>query len=301
MSGIRQRRGNAGSSPSSRQDAARYEGTADESLAKERARQEAGTGEPTIVEIVSEYFSKIATGLKEALARFFKKNQQIPSVPPNSGTVTALDILESKASTPFEAGNADHEEMLKNLWALLCPDMQFERISKQWSDIGFQGKDPATDFRGLGMLGLHNFLYLATKETESTRNMLNAAHGGFPLGIAVINISAFLKQLIQKHNGLIGNSLFRGVSSSVDVLKIYNELFVLIFISFEAHYDKSIREYIASGGNPAFTIMQFNPIREKFFTNLESKVGDGTFQQVFIDQARTRAEESGVSSPLIPV
>lgn len=27
-----------------------------------------------------------------------------------------------------------------------------ERITKQWGDLGFQGKDPQTDFRGMGML-----------------------------------------------------------------------------------------------------------------------------------------------------
>lgn len=25
-----------------------------------------------------------------------------------------------------------------------------ERVCKQWGDIGFQGKDPQTDFRGMG-------------------------------------------------------------------------------------------------------------------------------------------------------
>jgi hypothetical protein len=29
-----------------------------------------------------------------------------------------------------------------------------ERKSSQWIEIGFQGKDPATDFRGAGTLGL---------------------------------------------------------------------------------------------------------------------------------------------------
>ena len=33
------------------------------------------------------------------------------------------------------------------------------RISKQWSEIGFQGNDPATDFRGMGILGLKCLLY----------------------------------------------------------------------------------------------------------------------------------------------
>ena len=35
----------------------------------------------------------------------------------------------------------------------MMPDTPLkERISKQWGDIGFQGKDPKTDFRGMGML-----------------------------------------------------------------------------------------------------------------------------------------------------
>ncbi len=33
-----------------------------------------------------------------------------------------------------------------------------QRITKQWQDIGFQGDDPGTDFRGMGMLGLHNLM-----------------------------------------------------------------------------------------------------------------------------------------------
>lgn len=34
-----------------------------------------------------------------------------------------------------------------------------DRISKQWQDIGFQGNNPATDFRGMGLLGLKCVLY----------------------------------------------------------------------------------------------------------------------------------------------
>jgi len=39
------------------------------------------------------------------------------------------------------------------------PDTNLEdRITNQWGEIGFQGKDPMTDFRGMGMLGLDNLL-----------------------------------------------------------------------------------------------------------------------------------------------
>jgi len=45
------------------------------------------------------------------------------------------------------------------LWKLLKPDTLLEkRFTRQWGDIGFQGEDPATDFRGMGLLGFENLL-----------------------------------------------------------------------------------------------------------------------------------------------
>lgn len=47
------------------------------------------------------------------------------------------------------------------LWDLLMPTAKLEsRITKQWGDIGFQGDDPKTDFRGMGMLGLNNLVWV---------------------------------------------------------------------------------------------------------------------------------------------
>ena len=48
-----------------------------------------------------------------------------------------------------------YEEMLMRLWTNLKPESKLRgRKTEQWIDIGFQGKDPATDFRGAGVLGL---------------------------------------------------------------------------------------------------------------------------------------------------
>lgn len=33
------------------------------------------------------------------------------------------------------------------------------RVSEQWKDLGFQGNDPATDFRGMGLFGLSCLQY----------------------------------------------------------------------------------------------------------------------------------------------
>lgn len=45
------------------------------------------------------------------------------------------------------------------LWQNLQPDVKLTaRIGRHWSDIGFQGDDPATDFRGMGLLGLTDLM-----------------------------------------------------------------------------------------------------------------------------------------------
>ena len=53
----------------------------------------------------------------------------------------------------------EHENKLMRLWNNLRPNHKLsERNTMDWVDIGFQGKDPATDFRGAGMFGLENLL-----------------------------------------------------------------------------------------------------------------------------------------------
>ena len=40
------------------------------------------------------------------------------------------------------------------------------RITDQWIEIGFQGKDPSTDFRGAGMLGLEQLLAITDAKSR---------------------------------------------------------------------------------------------------------------------------------------
>lgn len=49
----------------------------------------------------------------------------------------------------YDSNNMEHERKLIKLWDLLMPDQPLEsRIGKQWQEIGFQGDDPYSDFRG---------------------------------------------------------------------------------------------------------------------------------------------------------
>ncbi|CAI8020653.1 ELMO domain-containing protein 2, partial [Geodia barretti] len=52
--------------------------------------------------------------------------------------------LDSLALQPFSPESQEHERTLQELWDHLMPGSQLEaRHTKQWQDIGFQGKDPA--------------------------------------------------------------------------------------------------------------------------------------------------------------
>lgn len=61
-------------------------------------------------------------------------------------------IYQQKFSNEIKS----HVSMLADVWNTLKGKIGIELIDKQWLEIGFQGPDPTTDFRGAGMLGLYN-------------------------------------------------------------------------------------------------------------------------------------------------
>ncbi|XP_029458314.1 ELMO domain-containing protein 1 isoform X2 [Rhinatrema bivittatum] len=82
--------------------------------------------------------------------------------------------IEKLRREPFDSENPEHEAMLLKLWNLLKPGVPLEgRICKQWCEIGFQGDDPKTDFRGMGLLGLHSLVYFAEWDTAAALQILS--------------------------------------------------------------------------------------------------------------------------------
>uniref|UniRef100_A0A8C4LR91 ELMO domain containing 1 n=1 Tax=Equus asinus TaxID=9793 RepID=A0A8C4LR91_EQUAS len=82
--------------------------------------------------------------------------------------------VEKLRREPYDSDNPQHEEMLLKLWKFLKPNTPLEsRISKQWCEIGFQGDDPKTDFRGMGLLGLYNLQYFAERDAAAAQQVLS--------------------------------------------------------------------------------------------------------------------------------
>ncbi|CAH1268150.1 ELMOD2 [Branchiostoma lanceolatum] len=108
--------------------------------------------------------------------------------------------VEEVRGEKYSSDNQEHENMLLQLWDHLMPDTSLEsRITKQWGDIGFQGDDPRTDFRGMGMLGLHNLFFFADQQTELARQVLQHSHHpqyGYSFAIVGINITSLTYSLL---------------------------------------------------------------------------------------------------------
>ncbi|XP_052022609.1 ELMO domain-containing protein 2 isoform X3 [Apodemus sylvaticus] len=85
--------------------------------------------------------------------------------------------VENVRKKPYDSANAQHERLLLKLWSLLMPTKKLKgRISKQWADIGFQGDDPKTDFRGMGILGLINLVYFSENYTSEAHQILSRSN-----------------------------------------------------------------------------------------------------------------------------
>lgn len=104
--------------------------------------------------------------------------------------------LEALRSEAYSEDNFGHKNTLLQLWNLLMPSVPLEaRITKDWQRIGFQGTDPATDFRGMGMLGLRCLHYFAEHHNAVARSIhLHSHHPkhGYPLAIVSIDLTSLL-------------------------------------------------------------------------------------------------------------
>ena len=85
------------------------------------------------------------------------------------------------------------------LWACSFPQESLdERVSDQWKRLGFQGRDPATDFRGCGVFGLQQLIAYARKYPAAFQFHLKGEHHeeAYPFAITAINLVNLIFQLL---------------------------------------------------------------------------------------------------------
>ncbi|CAN1231639.1 ELMO domain-containing protein A [Linum perenne] len=93
--------------------------------------------------------------------RFSKQSDKYPN-DSSPHLEQRLARLQKRVQTPFDETRPDHQEALQCLWSRAFPDVPLTgMITEQWKEMGWQGVNPATDFRGCGFIALENLLFFA--------------------------------------------------------------------------------------------------------------------------------------------
>ncbi|CAN1844193.1 ELMO domain-containing protein A [Linum perenne] len=133
--------------------------------------------------------------------RFSKQSDKYPN-DSSPHLEQRLARLQKRVQTPFDETRPDHQEALQCLWSRAFPDVPLTgMITEQWKEMGWQGVNPATDFRGCGFIALENLLFFARTYPASFRRLLFKQCGKrseweYPFAVAGINVSYMLIQML---------------------------------------------------------------------------------------------------------
>ncbi|XP_011071223.1 ELMO domain-containing protein C isoform X2 [Sesamum indicum] len=109
-----------------------------------------------------------------------------------------LKRLRHRTKVQFDASRPEHQEALRALWYATYPDQELQcLVSDQWKQMGWQGKDPSTDFRGAGFISLENLLFFAKTFSGLLRKQEGKrAIWEYPFAVAGVNITFMIMQML---------------------------------------------------------------------------------------------------------
>ncbi|KAJ3614590.1 hypothetical protein NHX12_018161 [Muraenolepis orangiensis] len=204
---------------------------------------------------------RICTGFQPGATRTSKAEYSLQfSKNKITGYASLYTCVEDLRKETFSSDNMGHEDMLLKLWKLLMPAVKLEsRVTKQWGDIGFQGDDPKTDFRGMGMLGLTNLVFFSEHYTEEARQVLSHANHpklGYSYAIVGINLTEMAYSLLK--SGDLKPHFYNTVTEHPELHHFHH---LYCYLAYE--FDKF---WVASKPQ---SIMEFNHYREKFHSHVK--------------------------------
>ena len=117
------------------------------------------------------------------------------------------------------------------------------RIGRHWEEIGFQGTDPATDLRDLGMLSMLLLLYASSNHLQKVKQVFpfasgsasvsDAADHGFPFSLLAISLSRICLEVLRS------GGLTDAMNREQSVLDVLNTFFMGLLLEFFSHWRKN--------------------------------------------------------------
>jgi ELMO domain-containing protein len=132
------------------------------------------------------------------------------------------------------------------LWENLRPGEKLEdRKTAQWIDIGFQGKDPSTDFRGAGILGLKQLLAITSRKYQFHSRAIEIYDGStqtehwFFFACAGLNITQkLLVTLNEDCDEKLTLLLMKTDFKKVKMFEIFTALYFQCFVRFSQRWQE---------------------------------------------------------------
>ncbi|XP_043250044.1 ELMO domain-containing protein 2 [Colletes gigas] len=172
---------------------------------------------------------------------------------------------EELRKTPYDAENPEHELLLLHLWNSLMPYEPLDaRVTKQWQEIGFQGDDPKTDFRGMGILGLENLVYFSQEyPTAATHVLSHSTHPryGYAFAIVGINLTSMALRLLK--DGAAKTHIYNS-SRTLPTIRAFHQFYCYLFYKFDRFWIDS---------KPS-NMMEFSSIQTKFENSIRLALTD---------------------------
>lgn len=140
----------------------------------------------------------------------------------------------------FEKENKEHMKLLCTLWKRLKGTETVPTIpGSEWVSIGFQGRDPSTDFRGMGLLGLDQLKRFVDSNRAIASDIFEQVSSEesnlwMPFAITGINITSFQYQLLM--SGRLDKLLY---DAPVLMATAYDKVYANIFAALVQHWTDS--------------------------------------------------------------
>jgi len=187
---------------------------------------------------LSEQKKKIVTGQESSgfftfLHLLFTSGVLKKSLIPERDQIFAIALIS------YDNSDDLHGRILQNVYmTLLDANVECPRLGPHWEEIGFQGDDPATDLRGVGMLGLLQLLFLVRSHTDLAKKihkLSRHAEQNFPFSVVSLN---FTKLILQTMRSGVLNKHF---NKKAAVLPVINELLVALYYELFTQWQRDKR------------------------------------------------------------
>ncbi|XP_048500572.1 uncharacterized protein LOC104893753 isoform X2 [Beta vulgaris subsp. vulgaris] len=216
----------------------------------------------------AQWLANIVLGSRSLFGRF--TNPALPSqtrlhVPAlTSLQEERLRQLQSRLKVPFDGSRIEHQDALKQLWRLAFPNRALPPLkSELWKEMGWQGTDPSTDFRGGGFISLENLIYYAEKyPCLLLKQDGQRAEWEYPFAVAGINISFMLAQMLDLQSGKpTSRAAVRFLDLLADDEMAFDNLYCVAFQMMDA-------QWLAKGAS----YMEFNDVLKSTRAQLEREL-----------------------------